>query len=247
MHRETLLARTLVELADTLVEDFDVVELLTLLTDRSVEIFDVSTAGILLAAPEGELKVVASSSEAMRMLELFELQAQEGPCLDCFRSGEAVVNQDLATVDGRWPRFKVECLKAGIESVNALPLHLRGETIGALNLFRTEIGAMEESDVRSAQAFADVATIAILQNRSVIADRAMNENLRHALDNRNLIEQAKGALAVPGVVNAEQAFDFLRYYARNRNLKLVDVARDIVSGALPKSALGSSDAGPHAA
>ena len=122
MPREAMLARTLVELADTLVADFDVVELLTLLTDRCVDVLDVGAAGLMLVAPDGELRVMASSSEAMRVLELFELQSQEGPCLDCYRTGQPVVNQDLATVDGRWPRFAAEALAAGFRSVHALPM-----------------------------------------------------------------------------------------------------------------------------
>src|SRR5450755_2404368 len=166
MPREALLARTFVELADTLVDDFDVVELLTLLADRCVDVLDVAAAGLMLAAPDGELRVMASSSEAMRVLELFELQAQEGPCLDCHRTGQPVLNQDLATVNGRWPRFAAEALAAGFRSVHAFPLRLRGTVIGALNLFQLAAGAMREADVDAAQALADVATIAILSHRA---------------------------------------------------------------------------------
>jgi GAF domain-containing protein len=247
MPRESLLSRTLVELADTLVDDFDVVELLTLLTTRSVEVFNVSTAGILLTTPEGELKVVASSSEAMRDLELFELQSQEGPCLDCFRTGLPVVNLDLATTNGRWPLFKVESLKAGFHSVNALPLHLRGQTVGALNLFRKETGAMDEEDVQAAQAFADVATIAILQHRAIQADQVIKEELHHALASRVLIEQSKGLLAEPGVIDMEQAFELLRGYARRNNRRLVDVAQDLVDGTLLAYMVKNPKAPPHAA
>src|SRR6267143_1084862 len=122
MSREGLLARTFVDLADTLVDDFDVVELLTVVTDRCVDVLDVAAAGIMLIAPEGDLRVMASSSEAMRVLELFELQSQEGPCLDSYRTGLPVVNQDLATIDGRWPRFRAEAVQAGFKSVHALPM-----------------------------------------------------------------------------------------------------------------------------
>ena len=167
-----MLARTLVELADTLVADFDVVELLTLLADRCVDVLDVAAAGLMLAAPDGDLRVMASSSEAMRVLELFELQAQEGPCLDCYRTGEPVVNQDLAAVDGRWPRFAAEALAAGFRSVHALPMRLRGTIIGALNLFHVEPGDMRRADVDAAQALADVATIAILQHRAATRPRS---------------------------------------------------------------------------
>ena len=136
MPREGLLVRTLVELADTLVDDFDVVELLTLLTDRCVELLDVTAAGVMLVAPEGDLRVVASSSEAMRVIELFELQTQEGPCPDCWRTGEPVVNADLSTVDGRWPHFVPVALAAGFRSVHGLPMRLRGEIVGVVNLVR---------------------------------------------------------------------------------------------------------------
>src|SRR5665213_90812 len=147
MPREALLARTFVELADTLVTDFDVVELMTLLADRCVEVLDVDAAGIMLVAPAGDLRVMASSSEAMRLLELFEVQSQEGPCLDCFRTGQPIVNQDLATVNGRWPQFAPEALEAGFHSVHALPLRLRDSVIGALNLFHVDKGEMEQADI----------------------------------------------------------------------------------------------------
>src|SRR6476661_8393839 len=163
MPREALLAQTLVELADTLVDDFDVVELLSLLADRCVEVLDVSAAGLMLVAPEGDLRVVASSSEEMRLVELFELQSQEGPCPDCYRTGEPSLNADLAAENGRWPQFAPVALKAGFRSVHALPMRLRGLTIGALNLFRTDEGLLDEADVVAAQALADVATIAVLQ------------------------------------------------------------------------------------
>jgi len=140
--REALLARTLVELADTLVADFDVVELLSRLADRCVEVLDVGAAGLMLAGPDGELRVMASSSEAMRLLELFELQAREGPCLDCYRSGETVVGTDLASAGRRWPSFAAVALAAGFGSVHALPLRLRGTVIGALNLFHVQAGQM---------------------------------------------------------------------------------------------------------
>lgn len=156
MAREMMLARTLVELADTLVADFDVVELLTRLADRCVEVLDVDAAGIMLVGPDGDLRVMASSSAAMRVLELFELQCQEGPCLDAFRTRQPVVNQDLAKVNGRWPRFGPEALAAGFHSAHALPMQLRGTVIGALNLFHIEPGEMPQDDVDAAQALADV-------------------------------------------------------------------------------------------
>lgn len=164
--REASLARTFVELADTLVADFDVVELLTLLADRCVEVLDVGAAGLMLVGPSGDLRVMASSSETMRVLELFEIQAQEGPCLDCHRTGVPVADRDLTAHDVRWPRFATEALAAGFLSVQALPMRLRGSVVGALNLFRPEPGEMPSVDIAIAQALADVATIAILQHRA---------------------------------------------------------------------------------
>jgi GAF domain-containing protein len=237
MAREALLARTFVELADTLVDDFDVVELLVLVADRCVEVLDVAAAGIMLASPGGDLRVMASSSEAMRLLELFELQAQEGPCLDCYRTAAAVENQDLATADDRWPRFAAEARDAGFGSVQALPMRLRGSIIGALNLFHVEPGDMSQADVDAAQSFADIATIAILQHRAVDEAQLVNEQLQHALNSRITIEQAKGMVSERLSLNMEQAFTALRNHARNRNLRLVDVASDVTNGSLAPDAL----------
>lgn len=237
MLRETILARTLVELADTLVDDFDVVELLTLLTDRCVEVLDVAAAGIMLAAPDGDLRVIASSSEAMRMLELFELQSQEGPCLDCYRAGQPVVSQDLAAGDSGWPRFAAEALDAGFHAVQALPMRLRGSIIGAINLFHIDPGEMKQADVEVAQAFADVATITILQHRAALAGQVVNEQLQSALNSRVVIEQAKGIVSERQGVSMEQAFFTLRSHARSHNLRLVDLAYAVIAGTVSASAL----------
>jgi GAF domain-containing protein len=237
MPRETMLARTLVALADALVADFDVVELLTLLTDGCIDVLDVGAAGLMLVAPEGDLRVMAASSEAMRVLELLELQSQEGPCLDCYRTGQPVVNQDLATVNGRWPRFAAEALAAGFHSVHALPMRLRGTVIGALNLLHIHPGEMRHADIAAAQAMADVATIAILQHRATLEAQVINAQLNHALTSRIVIEQAKGIIAEREGLTMEQAFSTLRNHARNHNLRLVDVARDVIDGTLAAATL----------
>lgn len=237
MSREALLSRTFVELADTLVAEFDVVELLTLLADRCVEILDVGAAGLMLATPDGQLRVMASSSEAMRVLELFEIQSHEGPCLDCHRTGRPVADNDLAAAGGRWPRFAQEALAAGFQSVHALPMRLRGTVIGALNLFRTDVGEMTPADVDAAQAMADVATIAILQHRASNEAQVVNEQLQHALNTRVVIEQAKGMVAEREGIDMERAFARLRLHARNHNLQLAEVAARVIAGALVASAL----------
>lgn len=243
MTRESVLARTLVELADTLVDDFDVVDLLTLLADRCVEVLDVDAAGIMLAAPDGQLRVMASSSEAMRVLELFEIQAQEGPCLECHRTGQAVVNQDLEAENGRWPKFAAEALESGFHSAHALPMRLRGSVIGALNLFRSGVGEMGPADVEVAQAFADVATIAILQHRAALEAHVLSQQLTHALNSRVMLEQAKGMVAERLTLDMEQSFATLRSHARSNNLRLSDVAQAVIEGSLAPADLHAAAAG----
>ena len=237
MTREAILARTMVELADTLVDDFDAVELLTLVADRCVEVLAVDAAGLMLVAPAGDLRVMASSSETMRLLELFELQAQEGPCLDCFRSGQPVASDDLAVAGGPWPRFSAEAQAAGFRSAHALPMRLRGTVIGALNLFQTEPGEMLEADVVSAQALADIATIAVIQQSAALEAQRINEQLNHALNSRVVIEQAKGVVAERQQLDMEQAFRRLRTHARNHNVRLADVAIAVIDGTIPASDL----------
>jgi GAF domain-containing protein len=232
----------MVELADTLVDDFDVVEVLTRLADRCVEVLDVSAAGLMVARPGGgDLQVIASSSDTMRVLELFELQAEEGPCPDCYRTGEPVLNEDLGTVNGRWPRFAPRALEAGFRSVHALPMRLRGQTIGALNLFRAAGGGLDEADVLAAQALADIATIAILQQRAAVEAGVLSEQLSQALNTRIVIEQAKGVLAERATLDMEQSFARLRVHARNHNLRLAEVAQGIIDGTL---STGSLDPAP---
>jgi len=239
MPREALLARTLVELADSLVDDFDVVDLLTLLADRCVEVVDAAAAGLMLASPDGDLRVLASSSDAMRVLEVFEAQADEGPCIDCYRSGQPVVNLKLDEKDSRWPRFSPKAVEAGFRSAHALPMRLRGVSIGALNLFRVDEGEMDAADVVAAQALADVATITILQHRAACDAQVLNEQLTQALNTRIVIEQAKGVVAERAELDMEQAFTRLRRYARNHNLRLTDVAHAVSTKTLPVASLDS--------
>lgn len=230
--KHPLLARTFVELADTLVDDFDVVDLLSLLSERCVEILGVSSAGLLLTSAEGELRVMASSSEAMRAVELFELQSQEGPCFDCVCSGKQIANSDLATAQELWPRFAREALNAGFHSVLALPMSLRGSVVGALNLFSDQVGLMDEQDVVVAQSLADIATIAIFQQRAASESQVINTNLNIALNSRVTIEQAKGILSERLGIDMAEAFSHLRGYARSHNLLLVNVAQTIIDGTL---------------
>lgn len=230
MTRESLLTRTFVELADTLVDEFDVVEMLTTLADRCVAVLDVSAAGLMLISPDGDLRAMASSSETMRMVELFELQTQEGPCLDCYRSRQPVLNQHLGALERRWPHFEPVALEAGFHSVHALPMRLRGNVIGALNLFRIDRADLEEADIVAGQALADAATITILQHQAALETQLVNARLSNALNSRIVIEQAKGVLAERAGISMEAAFAAMRNRARNHNEKLVDVAQGVIDG-----------------
>lgn len=238
MPRTQILIRTLVELADALVDEFDVVDLLTLLADRCVDALDVSAAGIMLVSPDGDLRVVASSSQAMRLVELFELQAAEGPCWDCFRTGELVGENDVAAMQGKWPVFTPVAAEAGFGSAYAVPMRLRGTVIGALNLFRLQSSALTAEDLYGAQSLAHVATIAILQQQAGREVQLVNEQLSHALNSRITIEQAKGVLSQRAGVDLEEAFSLMRHYARSQDRLLADVAREIIEGTHLDPALG---------
>ncbi|MGD0882219.1 MAG: GAF and ANTAR domain-containing protein [Acidimicrobiales bacterium] len=232
-------------MADNLVDEFDVIDVLTVLSDRCVETLDVDSAGVMLVAPSGELQVAASSSDAMRSLELFELQSDEGPCVDCFRSGEPIVNLELSTVNERWPRFTVRAIEDGFHSVHALPMHLRNQTIGALNMFRVGEGALEGDDILVAQALADVATIAIIQHQALDDAAALNAQLNEALNSRVVIEQAKGKISEFFGVDMDGSFRRLRAHARHHNLGLTEFARSIVDGAAPISGLDPLPSDPE--
>jgi len=228
--REQLLASTFVQLADTLVDDYDVVELLDVLVNACVDLLDVSAAGLLLKDQKGNLAVVASSSEESRLLEICQLQSDEGPCLDCVRAGSAVTSTDLESEADRWPVFVAAAVPAGFRSVVAVPMRLRAQTIGGLNLFSEAPGTMSDDDQRLAQALADVASIGILHQRSMHRSSLLAEQLQTALNSRVLVEQAKGVLAERNRIDMDTAFNALRRYARDHNRKLVDLARAVVRG-----------------
>jgi hypothetical protein len=230
--RQELLTRTFVDVADTLVAEFDIVEFLTLLATRCVDLFELSAAGLLLADAQGSLGVAASSDEEMQLLELFELQHAEGPCLDCYRNGSAVRCDDLAREGERWPVFAPEATSRGFGSVYAVPMRLRADVIGSLNLLSADTHGLDADDLVAAQALADVATIGILQHRAAEEHQLLAEQLQYALTSRVLVEQAKGVLAEHATLDMDTAFAALRRYSRDHNRRLVDVAQDVVQRTL---------------
>ena len=201
---------------------------MTLLSLRCVDAFEVDAAGVMLSPPRGELQFIASSSESMRVLELFQIQADEGPCVDRATTGLPVVCESLEDSGARWPRFTPRALAHGFHSVHSLPMHLRGRTIGALNLFRAETGSLPDESARLAQGLADVATIAILQHRSARDATTLNSQLSHALNSRIIIERAKGMVAQTLDCDMDHAFSELRRFSRNHNLGITVVAAQVV-------------------
>jgi transcriptional regulator with GAF, ATPase, and Fis domain len=230
--RHVRAARTFVQIVDSLVDKFDVVDLLTQLASSATNLLDVSAAGILLVDERGELCVIAASSEQVRLLELFQIQNEQGPCLDAYRTGAVVADHDLGP-HSQWPEFAQDCVAAGYPSVCAIPLRLRELTIGCLNLFVTQRRPLLDGDVALARALADVATITIVQDQAMRAAAAREIRLRHALTSRIVIEQAKGMIAERAHLDMEQSFKRLREHARTNNLGLTAVAAAIVTGKLP--------------
>jgi GAF domain-containing protein len=218
------LARIFVEVADTMVDEFDLIEFLQMLADRTAGLLDGSTVGLMLADPKGRLRFMAASDETTGLLELFQSQGSDGPCLDAFRTGEPVVNADLRIATSRWPRFAPVAASIGFRSVHAFPLRLRQEVIGSMGVFGTETGDIGGTDVQIVQALADVAAIGLLQHRTISRSEALTEQLQGALNSRIVIEQAKGAVAQAHDITIDAAFTRLRAYARSNNRRLSDVA-----------------------
>ena len=219
-----------VEVADTWVDDFDIIEFLHSLTMHAAAVSGAEAVGLMLADSRGRLRFMASSNETGRTLELLQLQNDEGPCLDCVTTGTPVVNADLTHAGDRWPVFAPRAIEAGFQSVHAFPMRLRHKVIGALNLFGTQDAHFAPDEVRVVQALADVATIAILHQRTLIQADVVTEQLQAALDSRIVIEQAKGALAQAEGISPAQAFDLMRSRARSNRKLLGDVAQEALTG-----------------
>ncbi len=245
--RDEWLARTFVELADTLVADFDLIDFLSMLADRCVELLDGAEVGLLLADPRGSLQVMASSTERIGRIESCEVQYEEGPCYECYRSGLPVLNARLEGAERRWPRFAPVAKESGYQMVHALPLRLRDDVIGTMNVFDTSLHEMTPEEVGLTRAFADAATIGILQERTIRRKSDLSTQLQAALDSRVVVEQAKGIVAERLKVDIDAAFRLLRDHARRNREQLSAVAGALVSGSLGAPELLSGSAGHHPA
>jgi GAF domain-containing protein len=223
------LAQVFVEVADTLHDDFDAVTFLHVLTMRIADLVDASAVGILLADGKGQLQFMAASDESAKAVEIFQAQIHEGPCEEAYRTGKSVINADLRTAGPRWPRFAAQATATGFHTVHAFPLRLRDQGIGALNVFSQQAGAhLDDGDIQIVQALADLATIAVLQQRTISNVETLTDQLQRALNTRIVIEQAKGALANAHQISVDAAFDLLRSHARSHNQQLTALARAVV-------------------
>lgn len=240
------LLEVFVDVADTLVDDFDVIEFLHNVADHTVAVTGASSTGILLADENEQLRYMAASSLGAKHLELFQLQSSEGPCLECFRSREPVICNNLADAAQRWPHFASRAMSIGVHSVHAFPLRLREHVIGALNVFGDEPLPLEPADAKVVQALADVATIAILQERAIAVAETLTEQLQGALNSRIVIEQAKGVISRSNGLGVDEAFDVLRSHARTHQLRLTNLAHAVVTGGTDPTAWASvtSPGGP---
>jgi GAF domain-containing protein len=242
--RETRVLSAVVSLVDSLLDEFDVIELLTDLVERCTQLLDVEAAGLLLADPRQHLHLMASTSEQSRSLELFQLQAEEGPCLECFATGEPVSVASLPTEERRWPRFVAAATDAGFMSVHAVPVRASRTVLGALGLFGAHVGDVNEADLLVAQTLAHIACVAILQEHPATAASVLPQ-LTRALASRIAVEQAKGFLRESFDVSVEDAFGMLRDYARAHHEHLTVVARGLLSDpqARPRILAGMASSG----
>jgi transcriptional regulator with GAF, ATPase, and Fis domain len=230
VRRESALSAAFIDIADTMVADYDLIEVAHRLCRHCVNLLDVAAAGLLLADGKGKLGVLASSNEQARLIELFQSQADgQGPCLECFQTGKPVSAVDLCQRRDRWPQFVDEAQRLGFETVYALPMLLREHTIGTLNLFRTGITPLIGQDLALGRALADITTIAILQERALAHVETVVEQLQGALNSRVIIEQAKGVLSIRGRVSVDDGFKVLRAYARAHNRFLAELAREVIA------------------
>lgn len=238
MTRERRVVEIFVELADTLVEDFDIVDFMHRLALRCVELLDCTEVGLLLANPSGSLQVIASSSERPDALEV--LGCDDGPCIECYSCAVAVASEDLPADFGRWPSFAAMAVDRGFCSARAIPMRLRGQTIGALIMLRTQTGRLDDEDTPLAQGLADLASIALLQERAISESHGLVAQLEGALSSRVIIEQAKGILAEQAQISLDAAFLRLRAHARTNNLRLSDVGRELIDGQLSTATLAKT-------
>lgn len=230
--RASRVSAAFVRIADTLVDEYDSLDLLHTLVEETVALLDATAAGLMLAGPDGVLQVLASTSEESHLVEVLQQETGVGPCVECYTTGLPVTVRDIAGTEDRWPAFRDLAETQGFRSVHAFPLRVRGRSIGAMNLFRVETGELNAEDIAIGQALADVSTISILQERTIRESAAVNEQLQRALNSRILIEQAKGMLAYTADIDTAEAFQRPRAHARSHSTTLRDTAQAVLNRSL---------------
>jgi GAF domain-containing protein len=225
--REARINTAFVTVADTLTTDFDVVDLLHALVEQCTEILDTDAGGLMLMNADGQLQLMTSTGEGADFVEVMQLNADSGPCIDCFTTGAAISVPNIQSSGGKWPAFQKAAMQYGFHSAHATPMRLRGQIIGTMNLFRTKRGALSGRDAAVAQALTDVATIGILHEHIAREGAILAEQLHHALDSRIFIEQAKGMVSHSRSIPMDDAFTVLRTHARNNNLTIRSVAEGV--------------------
>jgi GAF domain-containing protein len=211
-------------------DELDLIDVLDQLLMACLSILGVDAAAVLIDDQNGHLIPVASSSEEARLLELFQVHMNQGPCLDAIRGGTTVFSHDLQDERERWPAFCDAALEIGYHSVVAVPMRLNGTTIGGLNIFSNQAGQQSDERRRLGTALGHLAALAISHQQSARRSAALAEQLQHALSSRVVIEQAKGVLAERLDLTMEAAFDRIRRYARDHNQKLGEVCAGVISG-----------------
>ncbi|RII94052.1 GAF and ANTAR domain-containing protein [Clavibacter californiensis] len=242
--RETRLLAAIGTMADTLVEDYDVIDVAQLLVDASQDLFDVTAAGLLLSDKHGELELLASTDEDARLMEMLQIDAHAGPCFDCFHTGQLVVVPDISTAVTRWRPFSDAAARLGYASVHAIPLRNHDVVLGTLNLFGSTAGALDAADLLAARALCDMTTLGILHHRLFQEHDIVQAQLENALESRVVIEQPKGFLSFTNTISVDDAFALLRHHARSNSLRISDVARQVIDRSLD---LGPSREEPRVA
>jgi GAF domain-containing protein len=230
--RASRVSAAFVRIANTLVDEYDVLDLLHTLVEESVGLLDATAAGLMLAGPDGVLQVLASTSEESRLIEVLQQETGAGPCVECYVTGAPVTIRDIAGTEDRWPEFKDAAAAQGFKSVHGFPLRVRGKTVGAMNLFRAEVGELSVEDVVIGQALADISTVSIVQERAIREAAVINDQLQRALSSRILVEQAKGMISHISNVTTDEAFHMLRSHARSHRTSLTDTATAVLNRTL---------------
>ena len=206
----------------------DVLDAMDRVIDACVRFTSATEAGVVLADADGSLNVIASSSERTSDAEEAQLGTDEGPCLDCYRSGTTIDVPDVSTHEAEWPTFARTMRERGLVGTFAEPIRLRAATIGSLCVFADHGRGHDDRDVVLLQLLADAASAALARQRGTGPLRTLDEQVEDAIEARVTVEQAKGALAHRRGVRIDEAFQLIRRAGQGAGRGIREVAEDIV-------------------